>query len=82
MLILTQNLGSIPEFCDRKMLIKGTVSAHRATETTFNRLNLENDFNSVLNYFTLISENLHDDKDARSITVFTDDKRPLVQYDY
>jgi manganese/iron transport system ATP-binding protein len=80
MLVSTHNLGSVPEFCDRTVLVKGTVLAHGPTETTFTRENLENTFGGVLRHFTLGGEALHDDRDARSITIFTDDERPLVQY--
>ena len=44
MLVSTHNLGSVPEFCDRTILVKGTVLAHGPTETTFNRQNLEDTF--------------------------------------
>ena len=80
MLVSTHNLGSVPEFCDRTVLVKGTVLAHGPTETTFTRENLENAFGGVLRHFTLGGEALHDDRDARTITIFTDDERPLVQY--
>ena len=80
MLVSTHNLGSVPEFCDRTVLVKGTVLAHGPTETTFTRENLEDAFGGVLRHFTLGGEALHDDGDARSVTIFTDDERPLVQY--
>ncbi|WP_458792594.1 manganese/iron ABC transporter ATP-binding protein [Yoonia sp. MH D7] len=80
MLVSTHNLGSVPEFCDRTVLVKGTVLSHGPTETTFTRENLENAFGGVLRHFTLGGEALHDDKDVRSVTIFTDDERPLVQY--
>lgn len=80
MLVATHNLGSVPEFCDRVVLVKGTVLAHGPTETTFTRKNLEATFGGVLRHFTLGGDALHDDEDARSITIFTDDERPLVQY--
>lgn len=80
MLVSTHNLGSVPEFCDRTVLVKGTVLAHGPTETTFTRENLENAFGGVLRHFTLGGDALHDDEDGRSITIFTDDERPLVQY--
>ena len=80
MLVSTHNLGSVPEFCDRTVLVKGTVLAHGPTETTFTRENLENAFGGVLRHFTLGGDTLHDDEDGRSITIFTDDERPLVQY--
>ena len=80
MLVSTHNLGSVPEYCDRVVLVKGTVLADGPTETTFTRANLERAFGGVLRHFTLGGEALHDDDDARAITIFSDDERPLVQY--
>ena len=80
MLVSTHNLGSVPEFCDRAILVKGTVLSHGPTETTFTRKNLEAAFGGVLRHFTLGGEALHEDADARAITIFTDDERPFVQY--
>ena len=80
MLVSTHNLGSVPEFCDRTILVKGTVLSHGLTETTFTRENLERAFGGVLRHFTLGGADLHDDEDAREITIFTDDERPFVQY--
>ncbi len=80
MLVSTHNLGSVPEFCDRTILVKGTVLAHGPTEKTFTRENLEAAFGGVLRHFTLGGEALHEDADARAITIFTDDERPFVQY--
>lgn len=80
MLVSTHNLGSVPEFCDRTVLVKGTVLSHGLTEKTFTRENLEKTFGGVLRHFTLGGDALHDDEDARSVTIFTDDERPLVQY--
>lgn len=80
MLVSTHNLGSVPEFCDRTILVKGTVLAHGPTETTFTRANLEAAFGGVLRHFTLGGEALHDDADARTVTILTDDERPFVQY--
>ncbi len=81
MLVSTHNLGSVPEFCDRVVLVKGTVLAYGPTETTFTRKNLEAAFGGVLRHFTLGGQALHDDDDPRRITIITDDERPLVQYD-
>ena len=80
MLVSTHNLGSVPEFCDRTILIKGTVLAHGPTATTFTRDNLEKAFGGVLRHFTLGGATLHDDNDARTVTILTDDERPFVQY--
>jgi manganese/iron transport system ATP-binding protein len=80
MLVSTHNLGSVPEFCDRTILVKGTVLAFGPTETTFTRENLERAFGGVLRHFTLGGNDLHEDGDTREVTIFTDDERPLVQY--
>ena len=80
MLVSTHNLGSVPEFCDRTVLLKGTVLAYGPTETTFTRDNLERAFGGVLRHFTLNAGELHDDDDPREVTVITDDERPFVQY--
>ena len=80
MLVSTHNLGSVPEFCDRTVLVKGTVLAHGPTEEVFTRANLERAFGGVLRQFTLGGSDLHDDEDARAVTILTDDERPFVQY--
>jgi manganese/iron transport system ATP-binding protein len=80
MLVSTHNLGSVPEFCDRAILVKGTVLAYGPTETTFTHDNLEQAFGGVLRRITLSGGTLHDDADARSVTILTDDERPFVQY--
>lgn len=80
MLVSTHNLGSVPEFCDRTVLVKGTVLGHGPTETVFTRENLEQAFGGVLRHFTLGGDTLHDDEDARQVTIMTDDERPFVQY--
>ncbi len=80
MLVSTHNLGSVPEFCDRVVLVKGTVLAYGPTETIFTRHNLEAAFGGVLRHFTLGGDTLHDDADPRHVTIISDDERPLVQY--
>ena len=80
MLVSTHNLGSVPEFCDRTVLIKGTVLAYGPTENTFTHANLEKAFGGVLRRFTLGGADLHDDSDPRQVTILTDDERPFVQY--
>lgn len=81
MLVATHNLGSVPEFCDRTVLVKRTVLAFGPTETTFTQANLEQAFGGVLRHFVLGGKDLHDDDDARQVTVITDDERPFVVYD-
>lgn len=80
MLVSTHNLGSVPEFCDRTVLVKGTIIAHGPTETIFTRDNLERAFGGVLRHFTLGGSDLHEDDDTREIRIITDDERPFVQY--
>ncbi|MDF8356083.1 manganese/iron ABC transporter ATP-binding protein [Ensifer adhaerens] len=80
MLVSTHNLGSVPEFCDRTVLLKNTVLAYGPTETTFTRENLELAFGGVLRHFVLGGDSLHDDADPRQLAVITDDERPLVMY--
>ncbi len=80
MLVSTHNLGSVPDFCDRTVLVKGTVLAHGPTETTFTRPNLERAFGGVLRHFTLGGSDLHEDDDSREISILSDDERPFVHY--
>jgi manganese/iron transport system ATP-binding protein len=81
MLVSTHNLGSVPEFCDRTILLKETVLAYGKTENTFTRQNLELAFGGVLRHFVLSGTDLHDDDDRREVRVISDDERPFVLYD-
>ena len=80
MLVSTHNLGSVPDFCDQVVLVLGTVLAAGPTATTFTQANLERAFGGVLRHFKLDGAALHDDDDRRSVTVLTDDERPVVFY--
>jgi manganese/iron transport system ATP-binding protein len=80
MLVSTHNLGSVPEFCDRAILINRRVLAAGPTGEVFTRANLERAFGGVLRHFVLGGAALHDDDDARRVTVITDDERPFVLY--
>ncbi|MEX0283972.1 MAG: manganese/iron ABC transporter ATP-binding protein [Paracoccaceae bacterium] len=80
MLVSTHNLGSVPEFCDQTILVKGTVLAYGPTAQVFTHDNLERAFGGVLRRFTLGGDTLHEDSDARAVTILTDDERPFVQY--
>ena len=75
MLVSTHNLGSVPEFCDRTILIKGTILAHGTTQDTFTQDNLELAFGGVLRHFVL-----NENRDGRShaIGIISDDERPLI----
>lgn len=80
MLVSTHNLGSVPDFCDRTVFVKGTVIAYGKTADTFNEANLEKAFGGVLRHFILGGSDLHDDEDPRHVKVITDDERPFVTY--
>ncbi len=81
MLVSTHNLGSVPEFCDRTILIKKTILDYGLTANIFTQENLEKTFGGVLRHFVLGGTDLHDDEDTRQVTVITDDERPFVIYD-
>ncbi len=81
MLVSTHNLGSVPRFCDRAVLIDKTVLAAGPTAEVFTHANLEKAFGGVLRQFILGGADLHADADPRRITVLTDDERPFVIYD-
>jgi manganese/iron transport system ATP-binding protein len=79
-LVSTHNLGSVPDFCDQVVLVLRTVLAAGPTETTFTQANLEQAFGGVLRHFRLDGQALHQDDDRRTVTVLTDDERPVVFY--
>ncbi|MEM7399774.1 MAG: manganese/iron ABC transporter ATP-binding protein [Pseudomonadota bacterium] len=79
-LVSTHNLGSVPDFCDQVVLLDRTVLAAGPTAETFTQENLERTFGGVLRNFELSGHALHEDDDARSLNVITDDERPLVFY--
>ncbi|WP_371154365.1 manganese/iron ABC transporter ATP-binding protein [Jannaschia sp. 2305UL9-9] len=81
MLVSTHNLGSVPQFCDRAIFIKGTVLDYGLTTDVFTPANLKRAFGGVLRRYDLGGEDLHDDEaDKRRVTVLTDDERPFVIY--
>lgn len=74
-LVSTHNLGSVPEFCDQTVLVKGTVLAYGPTSEIFTQANLERAFGGVLRHFVLG----HADSEAPyPFGLLTDDERPLV----
>ncbi len=79
-LVSTHDLGSVPNFCDDVMLINQSLLAHGPVETTFTQSNLAKAFGGILRHHQLVGADLHDDEDRRSVTVLTDDERPLVLY--
>ncbi|MFM7083644.1 MAG: manganese/iron ABC transporter ATP-binding protein, partial [Hyphomicrobium sp.] len=50
------------------------------TARTFTEENLAKAFGGVLRQVRLGGKDLHEDDDARRVTVLTDDERPLVLY--
>lgn len=80
MLVSTHNLGSVPDFCDEVVLINQTVIAAGPVKTTFTQENLSRTFGGMLRHIHLEGDTLHDDADQRTVTVLTDDERPLVFY--
>jgi manganese/iron transport system ATP-binding protein len=73
MLVSTHNLGSVPEFCDRAVLLNRTVLAHGPTRETFTRANLEKTFGGVLRHVVLDAEGA-----GGAIDILTDDESPLL----
>lgn len=80
MLVSTHNLGSVPEFCDRAVLLKNTVLAHGATADVFTRENLEKAFGGILKYMPLNLKKERGGRGAHPIGVISDDERPFVVY--
>jgi manganese/iron transport system ATP-binding protein len=80
MLVSTHNLGSVPEFCDRAVLLNRTVLAAGRTEEVFTQTNLERAFGGVLRHFVLKEGELGTDR-GRAVGLISDDERPFVVYD-
>jgi len=77
MLVSTHNLGSVPEFCDRTVLVKGTVLAYGTTQETFTQANLEKTFGGVLRHFVLADA---PPGQPHAVSLISDDERPFVVY--
>lgn len=77
MLVSTHNLGSVPEFCDRVVLINRTVLAAGPTADVFTPENLLQAFGGVLRHFRF-DESTVQKHDGRAVTLLTDDERPVV----
>jgi manganese/iron transport system ATP-binding protein len=71
MLVSTHNLGSVTQFCDYTVMVKGTVLASGPTETTFTAENLEQAFSGVLRHVVL---------SGTEDRIITDDERPFVAH--
>lgn len=79
-LVSTHNLGSVPEFCDRTVLINRTILDAGLTKDVFTQDNLQKTFGGVLRHFILAGDELHEDDDRRQVTVLSDHERPVVLY--
>ena len=75
MLVSTHNLGSVPEFCDRTVLLNRTVLAYGPTVEIFTQANLEKTFGGVLRHFVLGEG---EGGRPRALDVITDDERPVI----
>ncbi|WP_220711176.1 iron/manganese ABC transporter ATP-binding protein SitB [Enterobacter cancerogenus] len=71
LLVSTHNLGSVTEFCDYTVMVKGTVLASGPTESTFTAENLERAFSGVLRHVVL---------SGSEERIITDDERPFVTH--
>jgi manganese/iron transport system ATP-binding protein len=78
MLVSTHNLGSVPEFCDRTVLLNRTVLAYGPTVEIFTQANLEKTFGGVLRHFVLTET---EGGKPRAFDVITDDERAVVFQD-
>lgn len=76
MLVSTHNLGSVPLFCDRAVLINRTVLASGPTSQVFTEANLRRAFGGGLRRHILRGL----DGDERG-TLLYDDEHPLIVYD-
>ena len=79
MLVSTHNLGSVPEFCDRAVLLNRTVLAAGPTAEVFTHANLERAFGGVLRHFVLKEEDMAADP-RRAVGMLSDDERPFIVY--
>jgi manganese/iron transport system ATP-binding protein len=76
-LVSTHNLGSVPEFCDHVVLVNRTVLAAGPIGEVFTEANLLRTFGGVLRHFRF-DESTVQKHDGRTVTLLTDDERPLV----
>jgi manganese/iron transport system ATP-binding protein len=77
MLVSTHNLGSVPEFCDHTVIINRTILAAGPTSEVFTEANLAKAFGGVLRRFRF-DESTIQKHDGRTVTLLSDDERPLV----
>ena len=80
MLVSTHNLGSVPDFCDRSVLLNRTVLASGPTEEVFTTANLERAVGGVLRHFVLKESELGSGQ-RRAVGFISDDERPFIVYE-
>jgi len=71
MLVSTHDLGSVPEFCDRTVMIKNTILASGLTAEVFTRENLEMAFGGALRARVLPAS-------INGVSIVSDDEKPLI----
>ena len=80
MLVSTHNLGSVPEFCDRIVLLNRTVLASGPTAEIFTQANLEQRLWRRAAPLRARRSRPARRRRPRRVDVLTDDERPLVFY--
>ena len=80
MLVSTHNLGSVPEFCDRAVLLNRTVLAAGPTEEVFTQANLERTFGGVLRHF-VFKETALEPGGRHAVGLLSDDEKPFIVYE-
>lgn len=80
MLVSTHNLGTVPDYCNKVILLNRTIVAAGPTKETYTQKNLEKTFGGILKHIHLGGNTLHEDTDERQVTIITDDERPVVFY--
>jgi manganese/iron transport system ATP-binding protein len=76
-LVSTHDLGSVPEFCDQAVIINRTVIASGEVTNVFNEANLTKAFGGALRHFRF-DESTVQKHDGHTVTVLSDEERPLV----
>lgn len=79
MLVSTHNLGSVPQFCDRAVLLDRTVLAAGPTAKVFTEKNLKATFGGGLRRHVLVAGSSNVRRTAT--TLLYDDEHPLILYE-
>ena len=75
-LVSTHDLGSVPSFCDRVVIINRTVLAAGPTETAFTQENLTRAFGGAMRDLRI--DHTDDEHGRNEYRVLSDDEEPLV----